>query len=68
MTQARLDLKRSPVPVKEMLPGIFAFPPNPDSFGGISYLIVSEGTTFMVDVPEFIDENLSFIEGKGKPR
>lgn len=50
-----------------MLPDVFAFPPNPDSFGGISYLIVSATGNFMVDVPEYREENLGVIEDKGVP-
>lgn len=60
-------VRKAPLAAKEMLPGIYAFPPNPDSFGGISYLVISVGTNFMVDVPEFVDKNLSFIEDKGVP-
>ena len=59
--------RKSTLATKEMLPGIYAFPPNPDSFGGISYLVVSDGMNFMVDVPEYVEENLSFIEDEGVP-
>ena len=52
---------------KELLRGIFAFAPNPDSFGGISYLIRGESRNFMVDVPEDIEENILFVEQSGSP-
>ncbi len=52
---------------KELLRDIFAFAPNPDSFGGISYLIRGESRNFMVDVPEYIEENILFVEQSGSP-
>ncbi len=60
-------IRKVPLVPKEMLPDIFAFPPNPDSFGEISYLIVTGDGIFMVDVPEYREENLTFIENKGVP-
>jgi len=56
-----------PLPPKEMLPDVFAFPPNPDSFGGISYLIAGEKSSFMVDVPEYIEQNIEFIHSRPIP-
>jgi len=56
------------LPPKEIIPGVFAFSPNPDSFGGISYLIKEDDFEFMVDVPEYVESNLSFIEQNGAPR
>ncbi len=40
---------------------------NPDSFGGILYLIRCDGHSFMVDVPEYLEQNLRFIEEMGVP-
>ena len=67
MVYTKSDLRKTPLATKEMLPGIHAFPPNPDSFGGISYLVASDRMNFMVDVPEFVEKNLGFIEDKGIP-
>jgi len=67
MTSSTLVIDKLPLPPKEILPGIFAFAPNPDSFGGISYLIKESPLNFMVDVPEYINENISFIKRNGTP-
>jgi glyoxylase-like metal-dependent hydrolase (beta-lactamase superfamily II) len=67
MVYTKSDLRKTPLATKEMLPGIHAFPPNPDSFGGISYLVAAGEMNFMVDVPEFVEKNLSFIEDHGVP-
>ena len=58
---------KSSLPPKEVLPNIFAFPPNPDSFGGISYLIKAGSHNFAVDVPEYAEKNIRFIEVNGPP-
>ncbi|HEY9167727.1 MAG TPA: MBL fold metallo-hydrolase [Candidatus Kryptonia bacterium] len=58
---------KSPLPPKELIPRVFAFPPNPDSFGGISYLVKTQSNSFMVDVPEYIRQNIGFIENTGIP-
>ncbi|MCL5268199.1 MAG: hypothetical protein M1469_08875 [Bacteroidetes bacterium] len=47
MSYTKTTAAKSPLPVKEMLPQVFAFPPNPDSFGGISYLIVLSGESWV---------------------
>ena len=67
MVYTKSNLRKTPLATKEILPGIYAFPPNPDSFGGISYLVVSDGMNFMVDVPEYVEKNRGFIEEKGAP-
>ncbi len=56
-----------PLPPKEILPDVFAFPPYPDSFGGVSYLILEDCHNFMVDVPEYIENNILFIDHNGSP-
>lgn len=66
-TLSTRETRKSLLPPKEVLPDIFAFPPNPDSFGGISYFIKSEDRNFAVDVPEYADENIRFIEDNGAP-
>jgi glyoxylase-like metal-dependent hydrolase (beta-lactamase superfamily II) len=67
MVYTKVGTVRRPLPPKKVLSGIFAFPPNPDSFGGISYLVKGEHQNFLVDVPEYIGENISFIEHTGPP-
>ncbi len=67
MEYSKTAVAKYSLPVKELLPDVFAFPPNPDSFGGVSYLVDSGGGTFMVDVPEYLGPNLDFIEEKGAP-
>ena len=67
MVQIENSKKKSPPSLREILPGIFAFPPNPDSFGGISYLVKSQSGNFMVDVPEYFHRHLEFIESAGVP-
>lgn len=64
---ASIKVAAHPLPPKEILSNIFAFPPNPDSFGGISYLIKGRRRDFMVDVPEYGENNISFIEQSGPP-
>ena len=62
-----VQVKKKPLSPKEMLPGVFAFAPNPDSFGGISYVVKNDGNPFMTDVPEYLESTLLFIEGFGMP-
>lgn len=62
MAFSKVSVSKLPLPPKEILPDIFAFPPNPDSFGGVSYLIRGESCSFMVDVPEYVEQNIRFIE------
>ncbi|HUI31338.1 MAG TPA: MBL fold metallo-hydrolase [Candidatus Acidoferrales bacterium] len=68
MAYAKITTVKLPLPPKEILADVFAFPPNPDSFGGISYLIKGESQNFMVDVPEHIENNVSFISKHGVPQ
>ena len=67
MAHAEIAVYKSSLPPKEILSNVFAFPPNPDSFGGISYLVRGERCKFMVDVPEYVEKNLSFVERMGSP-
>ncbi len=66
MAYTRTTVARPPLPVKEILPEVFAFPPSLDSFGGISYLIRRDDSMFMVDVPEYLEQHLNFISEKRK--
>jgi glyoxylase-like metal-dependent hydrolase (beta-lactamase superfamily II) len=67
MGYARIAQTRRQLPPKEILDRVFAFSPNPDSFGGISYLIRDGDRNFMVDVPEYDEQNILFIEKNGLP-
>ena len=67
MASTKVEVSKLRLPPKELLPDIFAFPPNPDSFGGISYLIRGDILSFMVDVPEYVEQNILFIEQNGSP-
>ncbi|MGO9480450.1 MAG: MBL fold metallo-hydrolase [Candidatus Kryptoniota bacterium] len=64
MAHFKVEAEKVPLPPKEILPDIFAFAPNPDSFGGVSYLIKGERHNFMVDVPEYGEQNIRFIENR----
>ena len=67
MVRSKIAIAKAPLPAKEILPGISAFPPNPDSFGGISYLIKAGDYNFLVDVPEYIEQSIRFLEENGIP-
>jgi glyoxylase-like metal-dependent hydrolase (beta-lactamase superfamily II) len=49
----------------EILPGIFAFPPNRDTLGGTAYLIVTNSGNMLVDSPAWHDTNRQFIIDRG---
>lgn len=49
----------------EILPGIFAFPPNRDTLGGTAYLIVTNSGNMLVDSPAWNDTNRQFIIDRG---
>jgi glyoxylase-like metal-dependent hydrolase (beta-lactamase superfamily II) len=67
MAFSKVATSKLPLPPKEILPDIFAFAPNPDSFGGVSYLIMGDKCNFMVDVPEYANRNIRFIEENDPP-
>jgi glyoxylase-like metal-dependent hydrolase (beta-lactamase superfamily II) len=58
---------KSPVskPPIEILPGIFAFPPNRDTLGGTAYLILSPTGNILVDSPAWNDVNQQCITDLG---
>jgi glyoxylase-like metal-dependent hydrolase (beta-lactamase superfamily II) len=49
----------------EILPGIFAFPPNRDTLGGTGYLIVTPTGNIAIDSPAWNDTNQQFIADRG---
>ncbi len=46
---------------REILPGIFAFPPNRETLGGTAYLIVTPTGNISIDSPAWNDVNQQFI-------
>jgi glyoxylase-like metal-dependent hydrolase (beta-lactamase superfamily II) len=52
-------------PPTEILPGIFAFPPNRDTLGGTGYLIVTPTGNIAIDSPAWNDTNQQFIADRG---
>jgi glyoxylase-like metal-dependent hydrolase (beta-lactamase superfamily II) len=71
--QAESNLSSSPLVIKslgsksptEILPGIFAFPPNRDTLGGTAYLIVTSNGNIAIDSPAWNDTNRQFIVDRG---
>ena len=49
----------------EILPGIFAFPPNRDTLGGTAYAIRSPAGNILIDSPAWNDVNQKFITDLG---
>jgi glyoxylase-like metal-dependent hydrolase (beta-lactamase superfamily II) len=52
-------------PPTEILPGIFAFPPNRDTLGGTAYLILAQTGNILIDSPAWNDVNQQFITDHG---
>jgi glyoxylase-like metal-dependent hydrolase (beta-lactamase superfamily II) len=53
---------------EESCPGaapIFAFPPNRDTLGGTSYLIVENDGNLMIDCPAWDENTRSFLDSQG---
>ncbi|MCU0552025.1 MAG: MBL fold metallo-hydrolase [Leptolyngbya sp. Prado105] len=44
---------------------IFAFPPNRDTLGGTSYLIVEKDGNLLIDCPAWDDSSRSFLDAQG---
>ncbi len=71
--QAESNLSSSPPTGKlltgklptEILPDIFAFPPNRDTLGGTAYLIVTSNGNIAIDSPAWNDTNRQFIVDRG---
>jgi glyoxylase-like metal-dependent hydrolase (beta-lactamase superfamily II) len=70
---SELDCSQLSSPIKanigklptEILPSIFAFPPNRDTLGGTAYLIVRSVGNILVDSPAWNDVNRQFIADLG---
>jgi glyoxylase-like metal-dependent hydrolase (beta-lactamase superfamily II) len=52
-------------PPTEILPGIFAFPPNRDTLGGTAYLILAAAGNILIDSPAWNEVNQQFIADRG---
>ncbi|WP_310413179.1 MBL fold metallo-hydrolase [Chamaesiphon sp. OTE_8_metabat_110] len=52
-------------PPTEILPGIFAFPPNRDTLGGTAYAIVTPNGNILIDSPAWNDVNRQFVRDRG---
>ncbi|MGF1590874.1 MAG: MBL fold metallo-hydrolase [Pleurocapsa sp.] len=48
-----------------IMPGIFAFAPNRDTFGATSYLIVDKIGNILVDCPAWNEVNQEFLQSQG---
>ncbi len=48
-----------------ILEGIFAFPPNRDTFGGTSYFIVENAGNILIDCPAWTEDYINFLQEKG---
>ena len=58
----------APKPLQAVLDNIFAFPPNRDTLGGTSYLIVGNEGNILLDCPAWDQVNQSFLQGAGGVR
>jgi glyoxylase-like metal-dependent hydrolase (beta-lactamase superfamily II) len=71
--QPESNLSEPTLPIKypvgklptEILPGIFAFPPNRDTLGGTAYLILTAAGNILIDSPAWNDANQQFIAANG---
>lgn len=52
-------------PPRQILPGIFAFPPNRETLGATAYLIVEKDGNILVDCPAWEESNLQFLRDRG---
>ena len=50
---------------RQVLESVFAFPPNRETLGGTSYLIVENDGNILVDCPTWTDHTKLFIEERG---
>ncbi|NJL00641.1 MAG: MBL fold metallo-hydrolase [Spirulinaceae cyanobacterium RM2_2_10] len=53
---------------RQILPGIFAFPPNRDALGGTAYLIVENQGNILIDCPAWHQETQHFLRDRGPLR
>jgi glyoxylase-like metal-dependent hydrolase (beta-lactamase superfamily II) len=66
LPQPSLEIKspQSKLPT-EILPSIFAFPPNRDTLGGTAYTIVTPDGNILIDSPAWHDVNRQFVAERG---
>ena len=50
---------------RAILPGIAAFPPNRDTLGATSYLIVNKSGNILLDCPAWNETNAKFLQAQG---
>ncbi len=61
-----LDRAASPAkPPRQILPGVFAFPPNREALGGTAYLIVEKYGNILIDCPAWTPETAEFLQQHG---
>jgi len=60
-------LNKAPTP-RQVLPSIFAFPPNRDTLGGTAYLIVRNEGNILIDCPATDETNEDFWRSHGGVR
>jgi len=53
---------------RQILPGLFAFPPNRDALNGTSYLIVENSGNILIDCPTWEPETQQFLRDRGDLR
>ncbi|AFZ49890.1 MBL fold metallo-hydrolase [Dactylococcopsis salina] len=58
----------TPKPPREILGGIYAFPPNRETLGGTSYLILGKDGNILVDCPGWNETQKSFLSDLGGVR
>ncbi|WP_422662029.1 MBL fold metallo-hydrolase [Pannus brasiliensis] len=56
---------RTPKPPRSIVEGLYAFPPNRETLGGTSYLIVENSGNILVDCPPLEDTYLAFLMDRG---
>jgi glyoxylase-like metal-dependent hydrolase (beta-lactamase superfamily II) len=59
---------RTPKSPRSILDGLYAFPPNRETLGGTSYLIVENTGNILVDCPALEETYLNFLAEKGVHR
>ncbi len=62
MTIKNDSISKKPRPILE---NIFAFPPNRDTLGGTSYLVLHDQGNILIDCPLYQENNLEFCQQQG---
>lgn len=65
LTHPTLSIQAPSKLPKEILPGVFAFPPNRDTLGGTAYTILTPTGNILIDSPAWHDVNRQFILDRG---